>query len=604
MFFSRFPHLYCSFMKALLHLNKYFFRYKRLLFWGTLFVVISVIFSVFPAQYVRESFNIVEQSISQYQRGEITDLAHLRNQLLLYGVIIIGSALLKGVFMFFMRQTIIVMSRYIEYDLKNEIFDQYQRLSLAFYKRNNTGDLMNRISEDVSRVRMYIGPAIMYTINVAVSLVIIIAIMLSINVKLTLYVLAPLPVLSYAIYRISHVINIRSEKVQAQLSAISTFVQEAFSGIRVLKAYVKEEKSFEDFDREANRYRSINEELYRVNALFFPLMLLLIGLSTLLTIYVGGMEAIAGNLKAGNIAEFIIYVNMLTWPVASIGWVTSIVQRAEASQRRINEFLEVEPEIVNPTAEPEHVVGEISFEKVSFTYPDTGIQALKDVSFAIKAGETLAVIGRTGSGKSTVAYLLGRLYDVTKGSIKVDGKDVRKHNLDALRSAIGYVPQEGFLFSDSIGQNIAFGLEGATFERIEQAAKDAEVHGNIVDFPKGYETRVGERGITLSGGQKQRVSIARAVIKDPKILVFDDCLSAVDTETEERILNNLKRIMEKRTTLIISHRVSSVKNADQILVLEHGEVLERGTHTELMEAEGYYFKLYQQQLLEEQKSMS
>lgn len=589
-------------MTALWHLNKYFYKYRKLFFWGTLFVIISVIFGVFPAQYVRESFNIVEESIKRYQEGELTDFSDLRRSLLLYGIIIIGSALLKGLFMFFMRQTIIVMSRYIEFDLKNEIFEQYQRLSLAFYKRNNTGDLMNRISEDVSRVRMYIGPAIMYTVNVAVSLVIIVAIMLSINVKLTLFVLAPLPVLAYAIYRVSHVINIRSEKVQAQLSAISTFVQEAFSGIRVLKAYVKEEKSFADFDREANKYRDINEGLYRVNALFFPLMLLLIGLSTLLTIYIGGTEAIAGEITAGNIAEFIIYVNMLTWPVASIGWVTSIVQRAEASQRRINEFLKIEPEIINPTEETTAVEGEIEFRNVTFVYPDTGIKALEDVSFTIRQGETLAIIGRTGSGKSTVAYLLGRLYDVTDGEVLVNGRNVREHNLDALRSGIGYVPQEGFLFSDSIEHNIAFGIDNPTRERVERAAKDAEVHGNIEDFPKGYDTRVGERGITLSGGQKQRVSIARAVIKDPGILIFDDCLSAVDTETEERILTNLKRLMEKRTTLIISHRVSSVKHADQILVLENGRVMERGNHQDLMDAQGYYFKLYRQQLLEEQKT--
>ena len=589
-------------MKSLKVLNKYFYKYRLRLLLGVLFVAISVIFGVLPAQFVRESFNTVQESIEQYNaNGSTTDMGSLRNQLILYGLIIIGASLLKGLFMFFMRQTIIVVSRFIEYDMKNEIFDQYQKLSLAFYKRNNTGDLMNRISEDVSRVRMYLGPAVMYTINVGLSLIIIITIMFTINVRLTLYALAPLPVLAVAIYFVSAMINVKSEQVQRQLSTISTFVQEAFSGIRVLKAYVREDHSMGRFKEEANTYLDKNEELYRINSLFFPLMVLLIGLSTILTVYIGGQEAIKGNITTGNIAEFIIYVNMLTWPVASIGWVTSLVQRAAASQTRINEFLSVTPEIQNPTHEPLILKGDIEFKQVNFTYPDTGIQAMKDVSFKVEAGKSLAIIGKTGSGKSTIASLLGRLYDVSNGEIFIDNKNIKNLNLNDLRQAIGYVPQEAFLFSTTIGKNIAFGKNNATEEAILKAAKNAEVHHNIIDFPKGYETRVGERGITLSGGQKQRVSIARAIIKEPKLMIFDDCLSAVDTETEEKILNNLKQIIDKRTTLIISHRVSSVKNADEIIVLDNGHIIERGTHDSLMEAHGYYKMMYEQQLIEDSK---
>lgn len=589
-------------MKSLKVLNKYFYKYRGRLLLGVLFVTISVIFGVFPAQFVRESFNTVQEAINQYNSsGGNSDMSGLRSQLIMYGLIIIGASLLKGLFMFFMRQTIIVVSRYIEYDMKNQIFDQYQKLSLAFYKRNNTGDLMNRISEDVSRVRMYLGPAIMYTINVGLSLIIIIGIMLSINVRLTLFALAPLPILAVAIYYVSAMINVKSEQVQRQLSSISTFVQEAFSGIRVLKAYVREAHSRKEFSKEANTYLEKNEELYRINSLFFPLMLLLIGMSTILTVYIGGQEAIKGTITTGNIAEFIIYVNMLTWPVASIGWVTSLVQRAAASQTRINEFLSVTPEIENPSTEPLNLKGKIEFKNVSFTYPDTGIKAMNNVSFTIEEGQSLAVIGKTGAGKSTIASLIGRLYDVSEGEILVDGKNIKDVNLSDLRKSIGYVPQEAFLFSSTIAKNIGFGLENASDEAVINAAKNAEVHHNIIDFPQGYETRVGERGITLSGGQKQRVSIARAIIKEPKLMIFDDCLSAVDTETEEKILSNLKRLIDKRTTLIISHRVSSVKHADTILVLDTGTIIEKGTHDQLIEAEGYYKMMYEQQLIEDSK---
>ncbi|AEV31879.1 ABC-type multidrug transport system, ATPase and permease component [Owenweeksia hongkongensis DSM 17368] len=589
-------------MKSLKVLNKYFYKYRGRLLLGVLFVTISVIFGVFPAQFVRESFDTVQVAIDRYNSPTgNTDMGELRSKLIMYGLIIIGASLLKGLFMFFMRQTIIVVSRFIEYDMKNEIFDQYQKLSLAFYKRNNTGDLMNRISEDVSRVRMYLGPAIMYTINVGLSLIIIISIMLTINVRLTLYALAPLPILAVAIYYVSAMINVKSEQVQRQLSSITSFVQEAFSGIRVLKAYVREAHSRKEFRKEADTYLEKNEELYRINSLFFPLMLLLIGMSTIFTIYIGGQEAIKGNITTGNIAEFIIYVNMLTWPVASIGWVTSLVQRAAASQTRINEFLKITPEIENPTTEPLDLKGKIEFKNVSFTYPDTGIKAMNNVSFTIEEGQSLAVIGKTGSGKSTIASLIGRLYDVTEGEILIDDKNIKQINLSDLRKSIGYVPQEAFLFSSTIAKNIGFGLENASEEVVINAAKNAEVHHNIVDFPQGYETRVGERGITLSGGQKQRVSIARAIIKEPKLMIFDDCLSAVDTETEEKILGNLKRLIDKRTTLIISHRVSSVKHADSILVLDNGAIIEKGTHDELMEKDGYYKMMYEQQLIEDSK---
>lgn len=419
--------------------------------------------------------------------------------------------------------------------------------------------------------------------------------------RLSIYVLTPLPILAFSIYYVSRKINQKSEQVQRQLSSISSYVQEAFSGIRVLKAYVREEKSMQDFNEEANHYFKRNKELFQINALFFPLMILLIGVSSIMTIYIGGQETIAGNIKAGNIAQFIIYVNMLTWPVASIGWVTSLVQRAAASQERINEFLQVKPEIVNPSQDKLNFKGNIEFDNVSFTYPDTGIKALDGVNFTLEAGKSLAIVGRTGSGKSTVANLIGRLYDADDGMVKIDGQDVKRINLDELRQNIGYVPQEAFLFSNTIGKNIAFGVNDASEEDIIKAAKNAHVHNNIMDFPDAYKTRVGERGVTLSGGQKQRVSIARAILKAPPLLIFDDCLSAVDTETEEAILNNLKKLIEQSTSLIISHRVSSVKNADHILVLENGKVIESGSHKDLMELGGYYQQMYEQQLLEDQQ---
>ncbi len=594
-------------MKALKYLNKYFVKYKWRLITGIVFITISNIFAIFPAQLIRYAFDIVEQTIFQYQllegfEAQASFFEVLSTTLLLFGGMVLLMALLKGVFLFFTRQTVIIMSRLIEYDLKNEIFEHYQALSLAFYKRNNTGDLMNRISEDVSKVRMYFGPAIMYSLNLLVLFVLVIATMLSVNPKLTFYVLMPLPLLSVSIYYVSNIINVKSERVQRQLSAISTFTQEAFSGIRVLKAYNRDAEREEVFQGETEAYKNTSLELVKVNALFQPLMILLIGFSTILTIYIGGKLAISGEITTGNIAEFVIYVNMLTWPVAALGWVTSIVQRAAASQERINEFLQTEPEIINNTQEHTPVDGAISFENVAFTYPDSGIRALKGVTFEIPRGQSVAVLGRTGSGKSTVANLIGRLFDADTGTIRIDGYPISELNLDDLRSSIGYVPQDIFLFSDTIAQNIAFGEYEDTLnlDHVEQAAKDAQVYDNIKEFPQGFETRVGERGITLSGGQKQRISIARALLRDPKILIFDDCLSAVDTETEERIIQNLKRIMMGKTTLIIAHRVSTVKHCDQILVMDDGQIAEAGTHAELIAHKGIYADLFQQQLLEEQ----
>ena len=583
-------------MKPLFHLNKYLIKYKTHLLLGIVFVTISVIFRVFQARFVGESFDTIETLLAN--TSSELELDHLKAALLKYGLMIIGAAILQGAFMFLMRQSIIVMSRHIEYELKNEVFDHYQKLSLAFYKRNNTGDLMNRISEDVGRVRMYIGPAIMYTINVAILTIIIIGMMVNESLELTILVLIPLPILAYAVYRVSDLINKRSTVVQEQLSVLSTFTQETFSGIRVLKAYTKSAIWNGNYAKESLKYHDKNKALYTINALFFPLMIFLIGISVLLVIFAGGKLVIAGVITTGVIAEYIIYVNMLTWPIASIGWVTSIIQRAAASQTRINEFLKIEPEIVNTSLEPSLVKGKIEFKHVSFTYPDSGIQALKDVNFSIDTGKTLAIIGKTGSGKSTIANLIGRLYDATGGEILIENQKINSLNLNDLRNNIGYVPQEGFLFSETIKSNIAFGQEQLDEDEIIEAAKNACVHENILSFPKGYDTTVGERGVTLSGGQKQRVSIARAILGNPNILIFDDCLSAVDTETEEHILQNLKKVSIETTTLIISHRVSSVKHADSIIVLKDGRIIETGNHEKLVDMNGYYADLYKKQLLE------
>ena len=583
-------------MKALKYINKYFVKYKWRLLIGILITILSKILALKIPQIVGDSLNIVED----YQNGTITDIKAVEHELLINVLIIVGVAILAGFFTFLMRQTIIVTSRLIEFDLKNEIYQQYQRLSLNFYKKNRTGDLMNRISEDVSKVRMYVGPAVMYTMNMIVLLVVGFTQMINIDVKLTMYTLLPFPFLSISIFALSKVIHKRSSIVQEYLSKLTTFNQEFFSGISVVKSYGIENSIIKDFDKIADKSKEKNIHLQEANALFFPLMILLIGLSNIIVIYIGGQQYINDEIQIGTIIEFMLYVNMLTWPVAVVGWVTSMIQQAEASQVRINEFLEQVPEIQNNNTKPTLLKGKIAFKDVTFTYDDTNITALKNINFSVEAGETIAILGKTGSGKSTIIELIARLYDTKEGKILLDDIPIESANLNNIRNQIGFVPQDPFLFSESIGNNIKFGKEDATEEEIIQAAKDAVVHENIIDFPNGYQTILGERGVTLSGGQKQRVSIARAIIKNPKILIFDDCLSAVDTETEERILTNLKQVSKNKTTFIISHRVSSAKNADKIIILNAGEIIQQGTHNQLITTKGYYKDLYEQQLLEKE----
>lgn len=581
-------------MKSLNYLNKYFYKYKWRLLLGIVFVGVSNYFAVDGFIYAGRAVDFIRDNINN------PDKDYLMNQLLRYAAIILGLALLSGIFLFFTRQTIIVMSRLVEYDLKNEIYSKYQDLDVAFYKRNNTGDMMNRISEDVSRVRMYIGPAVMYILNTLFRFVLTITAMLQVDTRLTLYVLIPLPILAIAIYIVSYTINKKGTQIQEALSDITTRAQEAFSGIRVLKAYGRENYSVQEFELQSLEYRKRTMGLVRTESLFQPIMILLIGLSNIFIVYIGGMLAIEGKISLGNIVEFILYVNALTWPIASLGWVTSLIQRAAVSQTRINEFLNTQPQIVNPTNDHTTIEGEIEFKNVSFTYPDSGIRALDDISFSIKKGCTLAIIGRTGSGKSTIANLICRLYDVESGEILLDNKNVKSTNLNEMRSQIGYVPQEVFLFSDTISNNIGFSMNEKDPEAIVKAAQNAAIYSNIMDFHTKFETIVGERGITLSGGQKQRISIARAIIKQPQVLIFDDCLSAIDTETEEKILNNLKKIMEGKTSVIISHRVSSVKNADSIIVLDQGKIIEQGTHRELISKKRSYYELFKMQQLEEE----
>ena len=613
-------------MKSLKYLNKYLWKYRNRLVLGIIFIAISNVFAIYPPQIVSEAFDAVANSeeLQQVFKGgksnktlntveetfltPYTESMSLKTTLLFFAGLVLLMALLKGVFTFFMRQTIIVMSRMIEYDLKNEIYEHYQALSMSFYKKNNTGDIMNRISEDVSRVRMYLGPGIMYTLNLVLLFAMVIPVMLSKSVELTLYALTPLPVLSILIYIISSKINKKSEATQRQLSFLSTFSQESFSGIRIIKSFVKEKYMNKIMQKEAEEYKDRNLDLVKLEAFFFPVMMMLIGLSTILTVYIGGLKVIETRgtvdaISVGDIAAFIIYVNMLTWPVTALGWVTSIAQRAAASQTRINEFLETVPEIQNPSTDSVPINGEIEFKNVSFIYPESGTKAVQNVSFKISKGETLAIIGKTGSGKSTIADLVCRLFDATGGEVLIDNRDIETINLNDLRSEIGYVPQEVFLFSTNIKNNISFGLhdENIPQERIEDAAKKAAIHENIVTFKKKYDTILGERGITLSGGQKQRISIARAIIDEPKILIFDDCLSAVDTETEEKILSNLKQIMKHSTSIIISHRISSIKHANRILVMDEGQIAEQGTHKELLHLKGQYFETYQKQLLEDEK---
>ena len=586
-------------MKELQYLNKYFIKYKYRFLLGLFITIIAQIFSLFTPELIGNSIKVIED----YVKSSTKDVDLLKVSLLKNIFYILITTIIAGFFTFLMRQTLIVMSRYVEFDLKNEIFNHYQNLSQSFYKRNRTGDLMNRISEDVGKVRMYVGPAVMYSLNTLMRFTIVVIYMYNISPKLTLYSLLPLPLLSYSIFKISSEIHKRSGAFQQNLSNLFSFTQEIFSGIRVIKAYAIETKKQEEFIDLTQQSKTKAMDLAKVNSLFGPLMILLIGLSNLVVVFVGGSMYINGDpeiASIGVIAQFILYINMLTWPVASLGWVSSLVQEAEASQKRINEFLKEEPEIKNTTTEHTKIEGTIAFENVSFIYEDTNIQSLNNISFSIEKGKTLAILGKTGSGKSTILTLISRLYDTTSGHILMDNKSIKDVNLYDLRNQISVVPQDAFLFSDSIKNNIKFGNENATDEEVIEAAKKAVVHENIITFNDQYETILGERGITLSGGQKQRVSIARALIKNAPILLLDDCLSAVDTETEETILNNLLAYCKDKTTIIVSHRVSSAKNADQIIILEEGKIIEQGTHNQLLDKNGYYKQLYLKQLSEKE----
>lgn len=580
-------------MKELHYLNKYFAKYKYHFLLGIITTIAAQIFSLYTPKLIGESIAALN--------NDNLDAATIKSLLLENILWVLATTLIAGILTFLMRQTLIVMSRYVEFDIKNEVFRQYENLSQNFYKRNRTGDLMNRISEDVGKVRMYVGPAVMYTLNTFIRFAVVVTQMYIISPKLTLYTLLPLPILSYLIFKLSNEINVRSGIFQQNLSQLSSFTQEIFSGIRVIKAYSLENKSHNEFSELSEESRDKSMSLAKTNALFGPLMILLIGLSNLVVIYVGGMMYINGSIKSiGVIAEFILYVNMLTWPVASLGWVSSMIQEAEASQKRINEFLKIEPEIKNKAKETSVINGKITFSHVSFIYEDTNITALNNVSFTINKGETLAILGKTGSGKSSILSLISRLYDIKDGAITIDDHNIKDLNLHDVRESIAVVPQDAFLFSDSIKNNIKFGKENATDDEVMEAAKKAVVHNNIMGFNHQYDTIIGERGITLSGGQKQRVSIARAIIKDSRILLLDDCLSAVDTETEEAILNNLLEFCKDKTTILVSHRVSSAKNADKIIILDDGKIIQQGTHNQLVNQEGYYKELYIKQLSEKE----
>lgn len=590
-------------MKELSYLNKYFIKYKYSFSLGILITIIAQIFSLFTPKLISKSLNAIEKfdKLPKSDQASQVIIDTYREGLIHNVLLIIATTIVAGFLTFLMRQTLIVMSRHIEFDLKNEVFKQYENLSQNFYKQNRTGDLMNRISEDVSKVRMYVGPAVMYTINTFIRFAIVIIYMYNVSPLLTLYTILPLPILSYCIFKLSSEINKRSTTFQQYLSKVSSFTQEVFSGIRVIKAYSLENQHQNNMVALAEESKKKSLDLAKVQSLFGPLMIALIGISNLVVIYFGGVMYINGTIaNIGTIAEFILYVNMLTWPVASLGWVSSMVQEAEASQKRLNEFLKIEPEIENKNENNSDIQGSIAFENVSYTYEDTNIEALKNVTFTVKKGETLAILGKTGSGKSTILSLLSRLYDVTEGRITIDQNEISTLNLNDLRNNIGIVPQDAFLFSDTIKNNIKFGNQNATDDEVIEAAKSAVVHDNIIAFNKQYDTILGERGITLSGGQKQRVSIARAIIKNPAILLFDDCLSAVDTETEETILSNLFEICKDKTTIIVSHRVSSAKNADKIIILEDGRIIQQGSHNQLINQEGYYSSLYLKQLSEKE----
>lgn len=573
-------------MKHLKVLNHFFFKYKWHFLGGLLFVSLSTILGTYQGIIIKNGTDEIVRIVNENVSAD--PMVFVK-----YGLQMIVMALLSGFFMFMMRQTIIVMSRHIEYDQKNEIYQHYQQLDTGFFKRNTTGDLMNRISEDVSRVRMYTGPAIMYIANTIVTTITILIFMLRVNASLTFLVFLPLPILSFMIYKVSDLISKQSTQVQAELSGLTTHAQESFSAIRVIKAYAREHFFAGEMQKKNEVYKTKALKLAAIEAFFTPVMAMMVGLSVLITVWYGGKLSIAGKIEPGNITEFIWYVFRLTWPFASLGWVTSLVQRASASQERINEFLQTKPQIFNANFSRYDIKGDLSFEKVSFTYPENNITALQDISFKLKAGQTLGITGQVGSGKSSILNLITRQYDPTSGKVLIDGKELIEHNLHLLRRSCGVVPQEVFLFSDTIANNIAFGdpQKNCPPELIEKAARQAGVYENIMSFPEQFKTMVGERGVTLSGGQKQRVSIARAIIASPKLLLFDDCLSAVDSETEELILGNLKQAAQGKTTVIVSHRISSIKDADLILYLKEGKIAESGSHNELIKQGGLYAHL-------------
>ena len=574
-------------MKHLFYLNKFFWKYRTLLAIGTVFIIIANLFALYPAEFVRKAFDAVILSMNTGNSSNTSEI------LIKYGSLIVLFAILKGIFMYCMRQTIIVISRKIEYDLKNEIYQQYQALSISFYKKNKTGDLMNRISEDVSRVRMYLGPALMYAINIFILFLLVISKMLSISTTLTFFVLLPLPILAVSVYFVSSTMNKRSEKVQAQLSDITTVAQETFSGIKIIKSFSNEENALEVFMNSCKSYTKRQLELVKIEALFFPLIISMIGVSSVLTVYIGGLESFKGNISTGNIAEFIIYVNMLAWPVASIGWITSLVQRAAASQERINDFLLLTSDIENKTTEHTPIEGDIVFNEVNLSYTDTNIQALKNLSFRLKQGNTLGIFGKTGSGKSTIANLVCRLYDTSTGSISFGNTNIKNLNLNSLRTAIGYIPQDGYLFSGTIRENIAFSSDTIDNQKIIEAAKKADILDEINNFKEGLDTIIGERGVQLSGGQRQRLAIARTFYKNPSLYIFDDCLSAIDATKEQRILKQLKVESKAKSSIIISNRISTLKDADKIIVLDNGEITESGSHKELLSQKGFYFEMHQ-----------
>ena len=583
-------------MKELSYLNKYLLSYKYYYIIGGLFIFISTAFAIVPATLIRETFNLIESGYKEYSLGNNILKEEILKNVLFYSSAIIFAAIVRGFFMYMMRQTMIVASRKIEYDLKNEIFYHYQTLPLKFYKKNNTGDLMNRISEDVSKVRMYLGPALMYGMNVTILMLMVIPFMFYVNSNLAFYSLMPLPLLVVSIYLVQNIINKRSEQIQESLSDLSTYVQETFSGIRIIKSFIREINFERVFTIKSKEYKNKSIGLQFVLALFFPVIMTLIGISIIITVYVGALEVFEGNLSIGNIAEFLIYVYLLTWPVTALGWITSIIQRASASQKRINEFLKEKSDIILSDNKKINLKGKIEFKNVFYKYSDTKIEGMNNISFIINPGESLGIIGSTGSGKSTIANSILRLFDTDKGKILIDNNDIKKLDIVHFRKQIGYVPQDVFLFSDTIENNILFGTENKSFDLVKEAAKNADLMRNINSFPEKFKTKIGERGITLSGGQKQRVSIARAIIKEPKILILDDCLSAVDTKTENVILDNIKKIMINRTSIIVSHRISSVKLAKKIIVIDSGKIIEQGDHKSLLEKKRIYFGLYKQQL--------